>query len=269
MKKAIRKSHLLLFPLLEVLSFSGSIWALHYSWLLAGLGIVISSLFLNFSLHITFHYMVHFKAKNDLLNFVLEVMASILMGISFKNYQMGHLSHHKYDNRFGDFTSTWKGSKEKPKPQNIWTYSLLWFLQAQNRKANKNQAIKDGYLTPSMERYMKLEFLYIAIFIGILFYISSTIAVCYLLTIYLGWVFVSIHNYGQHLPVFYGQWKGNSFKHSVYNCVFVNNGLHLEHHEKPAIPYWDLKVDQNVDNQVKHPHLLAGFYSSNIKNRQL
>lgn len=263
MKNVWRITHLLIFPFAELICLAASILLFkeHLGWSIFSL--ILTALFLNFSLHITFHYQVHFKHKVSRVNTVIELLSSLLMGIPFKNYQMGHLSHHKYNNNLGDFTSTWKGKPQHPKAKNPILYSFFWFLNIRQAQANKLQAKKEGYLHPKAIQEQRMESLFLVILIIGFFYWSLAAGVIYLISIYLGWSLIALHNYGQHPPLKYGNPKGYSFYHTWYNLIFINNGWHEEHHENPSLSYWDLKAYKNKG--LKLPHLLEGLLPS-LKN---
>lgn len=267
MKKLVRKIHLWIFPLLECLFIALSLVIVESNMWLALLGILLSALLLNFSLHISFHHQVHFKNSNTILNSLVELIFSLLMGIPFKNYQMGHLSHHKYNNNLKDFTSTWKGKPDHPIAQGIWSYSFLWFLKAKEMKGNRAMAIAEGYYSSKIKSQQKLESLGLLLLISGLFYYSFWVGLVYIMIIYLGWAFVSLHNYGQHPPLKYGKPKGYSYYNRLYNFLFINNGWHEEHHENPALTYWELDAKKNTD--LEYPHLVDGFFKSKNSNFEL
>ncbi len=264
MKKVRQKLHLIIFPLAYIGCLVPTLAIFKLQVLFCFLGIIFSSLLLNFCLHITIHHQVHFKQNKSWKNIALEIFYSLLMGIPFKNYQIGHLSHHKYNNNLGDFTSTWEGSNLNPKPQNIWKYSFLWFSKAKDIKENRKQAINQGFLSSQALIQQKLESLFILILIITLAIWSPIYAFIYISVVYLGWCFIALHNYGQHPPLIYGKPKAYSYYNRFYNFLFINNGWHEEHHENPQLSYWELEDTKNTRTQF--PHLIDGFFHS--KNQQ-
>jgi fatty acid desaturase len=251
---------LLIFPFLQVVIFAGACAVMPSSYVLAGLLVLLASLFMNFSLHITYHYHVHFKRKSKGANRVIDLAITSLLGVPFHYYQMLHWNHHKYDNALGDFTSTWKQVDGVPVPKNFLFYGLLWPLNGNVRGRRQFEiARREGYLKPRHGRAMGQEMLLVAGIYGALLYLSIPIASAYLGMVYAGWALIAMHNYGQHLPEVYGETKGNSYYNAIYNRLTLQNGLHYEHHHRPSVKYWDLTGPPR--SEIAHPHLVEGFFA--------
>ncbi len=103
----------------------------------------------------------------------------------------------------------------------------------------------------------KEGFVNLAFIVG-LFYMDWRYAVLFGIMFYLGWSMIALHNYGQHLPTEKHQ-IAYSYYGKYYNWLFMNNGLHYEHHIHPGARYWDLKVDRQPERTNKQSHLLDGF----------
>jgi fatty acid desaturase len=255
---------LLLYPFSEVVFLGLGIYWIEKNLVLALVCLVLAALALNFSLHISIHYFVHFKTKVPGLDWFLELLSSLLIGLSFQYYQMSHWNHHRYDNTLGDFTSTWKEGAQGPEPRNIGLYALLWPLNSLRLPQQKAQAMREGYFNRDKNRRMRLEMLVLLAFIGGLFWLNPLWGLGYCLMVYLGWVFISWQNYGQHVPKQYGQPTAYSYYHRLYNKLFLNNGWHLEHHMQPQRRYWDLKP-LKTEAAITQPHLVEGFYTAKEK----
>jgi fatty acid desaturase len=254
-----RELSLLAFPLIQAAAFAGACAALGGSPWLAGLFILISALFLSFSLHITYHYHVHFKRRSKTVNRGVDLAITALLGMPFHYYQMLHWNHHKYDNAIGDFTSTWKLVAGQPVPKRFLPYALFWPFSGNVRSRDQLRiAEAEGYFKPWHRRALRQEVLLLLAVYGTLLWLGPAFAVAYAVTVYVGWCLVTMHNYGQHLPERYGEVPGNSYYNPLYNKLTIYNGLHNEHHARPGLRYWDLSGPSA--GEIRHPHILAGFF---------
>ena len=246
-----------IFPILQVISFISALFLFESNIYVSVLLLLCSALFLNFSLHITIHHSVHFSFKNKVIRWVVELVYSILMAISFSFYRMQHFNHHRYDNGIGDFTSTWikKGDSIVARP--FFKYSLFWFL-GPKMKTIFERAIIDGDLDETERKKMRFQLLVVLVTYVLLFWINPWYAVAYFLMFYVGWSLIAITNYGQHLPIKYNSTKAYTYSNTLYNRMFFNNGLHLEHHREPHLNYPDLEAKHQ--SKISWPHLLIVFF---------
>ena len=120
-----RELLLVIFPLLQGASFAAVCFLISNA-AAAATTVILAALFLSFSLHITYHYHVHFKRRSALANRLIDLAITVLAGLPFHYYQMLHWNHHKYDNALGDFASTWKDVGGRPVARNLLPYALLW-----------------------------------------------------------------------------------------------------------------------------------------------
>lgn len=247
------KLKLHIFPLLQILCFFLAIYFYRDHLGLAILSLFLSALFLNFSLHITIHHFVHFPFKNKSITTFFEWFYTLTMCLPYNFYRMQHFNHHRYDNLIGDFTTTWKEQNNKIIPRNVIGYSFFWFSGGSMNKFIQ-QALKEGDLTPERKSKIQLESLLILLFILGLFLTNPFFAILYLILFYLGWSLIAITNYGQHLPLKYGETIAYSYHNKFYNWIFFNNGLHYEHHKNPNLNYPLLKAGKV--SKMNFPHLL-------------
>ena len=256
-------------PGLELLLFVGSVYFLPIS-LTATLVLLLSaSFFLSLSLHVTYHEVAHHcKQWEEGTARLMGLLLTIFMGISFHAYRTGHFNHHRYSNTIDDFTSTWKKQGDQYVPQNLLIYCLSWpkvflLFYSQGKKAH---ADGDADLTELF--WSLLESSLLLGFIIFLFYHDVAIGILYLVLVYIGWVLISLHNFGQHVPVGYGQFLATSFPARWYNRLLFNNGLHYEHHLHPGMPIAELKAEAEAP-EVRWPHFIVPFVpSSNYLVRQ-
>jgi fatty acid desaturase len=248
-----------LFPILEVILFIEGFFIFDKSPIYAILLIMASGIAMCFSLHITYHYHVHFKLKSKFENRLIDFLYSILTGLPFHFYYLLHTNHHVYDNEVEDFTTTIKRNNGNIIAKNIFTYSLFWFRGSRKPIQMMKSGIKENYFTEDMRAKTKIELLVILLFEVLLGVYCWKLLLLYFALVYFGWMFISLHNYGQHLPNKTGIDIGNSFYNKLYNYIFVNNGLHYEHHKFPREVYWKLKHEKDKNMNNKLPHLLDGF----------
>lgn len=259
-----RTVQLWVFPFLQIIAFCLFCIGFNSSYWYA-FCVPVSAFFLNFSLHITYHYTVHFPVKSKSWNLFWGIIKSVLMGQPFHYYEMSHWNHHRHNNTLTDFTSTWKQKGNRIIPKNAIIYSLFWpFSSSIGLFDQINIGKNEGYCTPHRMRSMSIELVTNSIFFIILGYFSWIWLLGYFVTIYLGWVLIALHNYGQHLPQQYDTPKANSFPNAFYNWLFVNNGLHEEHHEEPSKSYWELTSQHKTEHSnISKPHILEAFLHSN------
>lgn len=264
----MNKKHILLFifPVLQAGFFALALFLISNQLILSIGFLFIAALFLNFSLHISIHYHVHFNYKSVFLNFILDCMYSALLVLPFHFYKMQHFNHHRYNNLLHDFTSTWKINEGGPVRRSFIAYSFFWIFRGGSFKETKNLALKDGDLKKEWLPKMRLELFFILCTCVCLALLNPFFLLYYLIMFYAGWCMIAMHNYGQHLPVKYGDTLAYSFYNKFYNFIFFNNGLHYEHHHKPGADYWELKSESAAKN--KFPHLLDGFFIYFKKEKQ-
>jgi len=248
-----------IFPLLEIVFFILALYFIDINLWVAFGCLFVAALFLNFSLHITIHHLVHFRFKTDSINVFFELVYTILLGLPFGVYRLQHINHHRYNNGIKDITSTWREKNGKTVAKPWFKYSFLWFL-IKPSPYFLTEAKQYGEGTSKEMSKIKIQFLLIGVFDIVLFIINPLYFLFYILLIYLGLSFISITNYGQHLPINNSQIKGFSFYNTLYNNIFFNNGLHYEHHINGQLDYNQLKPLNK--NKIAYPHLLAGLFNS-------
>ncbi len=250
--------NLLLYPALQVSCFVLAAYFVKTNLLYTGLFIFLAAFFMSFSLHISYHHHVHFKPQSKTLNRLVDFLISLVLGLPFHFYKLQHLNHHKYNNEVEDMTSTYIIKDDKTVAKAFIPYVFFWFLNIGGFKKQKEKAIKDRYFTPKDHKKMIAEGLLNILFIMVLFYINWTYGILFGVMFYLGWSMIALHNYGQHLPGKQHQ-IAYSYYGKFYNRIFMNNGLHYEHHIYPGLEYWDLKEDALPERTNKKSHLLDGF----------
>jgi fatty acid desaturase len=250
-------------PLLEVLLFTGSVFSFASAPVISAVLLLLAAFFLSLSLHVTYHEVAHHcgQWRKDAEVF-MGVLLSLLMGISFHAYRLGHFNHHRYNNTLADFTSTWMKTGDGYVAKNLLIYCLTWpkvflFASQQTRKT-----LEDGDASNGDIRLSAIEGGSILVFIAFLYSFDLVAVIMYVALVYLGWALVSLHNYGQHLPVEYGKFVATSYPATWYNRLLFKNGLHYEHHLYPGDPIAGLEADAQAP-AIRWPHFIVPFVSSN------
>jgi len=247
-------------PCLELACFVAAIAILPFSVALSVAFVLLAAVFLSFALHISYHEVAHrFGRWPTAARLSVGLGLTALMGVSFHSYRIGHFNHHRFDNRLGDFTSTWKIVDGKPVRWGLLPYCLTWprayftWPQLARSALQNGDATRGELLAAAVESLLPL-----GVVAGLLVWIPA-VAVLYMLLIYAGWALVSLHNFGQHPPRHYdGEIEATSYSAPWYNRLTFNNGLHYEHHKDPGIPIAEL-VPDGAAPQVASSHLLAAF----------
>lgn len=63
--------------------------------------------------------------KSSFLNKLFSITNSFGLGLPQSLYKIHHLNHHHYNNNLNDWSSLHLYSRDKKRPENIWTYSFL------------------------------------------------------------------------------------------------------------------------------------------------
>ncbi len=244
-----------IFLLIEIFFFILSLYLFRINLWGSFALLILSALFLNFSLHITIHHFVHFNLKSKALNFVLSLLYTICLVFPYNIYKLQHINHHRYNNNINDITSTWKLKNNQLVPKNWFRYCFLWLFITPTKSFWKEAKEKD--FAPNEMTLIKVELLILFSIYLLLFLINPFFVIWYALLFYFGWTFISITNYGQHLPIIKHTPTAFTFNNKIYNLLFFNNGLHLEHHNNAHLDYNELTP--KMKNEILIPHLIAGL----------
>lgn len=242
-----------IYLLIEVLAFIAAIMLFpdHFVWSIILL--LLSALFLNFSLHITVHHFLHFTPKNRIAKTTLELLYSVILVLPYNFYRLQHFNHHRHNNLIGDFTSTWKKKGDTIVSKSFFSYSFLWLFTIPTGQLSV-KGLQHGDIEKSHLLKMKRELALIVIVFTMLLWLSPIACLAYTILFYLGWSFVAMTNYGQHLPISYNDTLAYTYPKKWYNTLFFNNGLHYEHHENPGLDY--PKLELKFKSLIRLPHLI-------------
>ncbi|HFB99405.1 MAG TPA: hypothetical protein ENJ53_01240, partial [Phaeodactylibacter sp.] len=233
------KINLFIYPFLQIFCFAMAWYFVKTSWLFSAGFIFLAALSMSFSLHITYHHHVHHSTGWRWLDRFFDFLITLFLGLPFHFYKLQHINHHQFDNKLGDITSTYIQKNGQRVARKIIPYIFLWILDGWRIEKYKQQAMANGYFSVAENRKMKMEVVLNLIFIIGLFYWDWRAGCLFGAMFYLGWSMIALHNYGQHLPTPKHQ-IAFSYYGKLYNAIFMNNGLHYEHHLRPSLSYWDL-----------------------------
>ncbi len=199
---------------------------------------LLASVFLSYSVHVTFHEFVHRTATAPYGRW-WSLPATIFLGMPLDGYRIHHMNHHAYNNNFRDFSSTWRLSGGKLLPRGPWGYCLGWPRYLARVRKSILLAHRKKHFPASFPRRVREQKFFLLFFLVVLGFTFPRGLALYLLTVYLGWAWISLHNYLQHPPKAPG--RITSVYLPLYNLFFCNNGLHREHHHEPGLPWKDLR----------------------------
>ncbi len=246
----------LIFPVIQGLSFYASVATFGSKPTLSLVLFLISCLALNFTVHVSLHEFVHHyqpKSNRDLGSLFFSLFA----GLPFDGYRLHHYNHHQYNNQIKDYSSTWQMTAHGFKPYNLAFYAFAWLAFLEKARQNIQKDIVAGVLPKFYSERLKFQKIGLFLFYALLAAISKVAFLLYFLHVYLGWVLISLHNYGQHPPVT-GVNEPTTFANSIFNAFFFKNGLHWEHHHNPSVHWSDLELSPN-SKRIQVPHLLEPF----------
>jgi fatty acid desaturase len=222
--------------------------------------LILAGFFLCFTVHISFHELIHRTHHFERDHYIFYV-GTLMIGLPLDGYRLHHLNHHLFTNTIGDYSSTWKNTPEGPKARNVWHYCLAWpyfiFLSRKGMKLD----LQAGRTKASHQFRLNRQKIFFLLFTVSLLCFHK-VFFSYLTMIYLGWVFTSLQNYGQHRPYSYEASQTYSCGDKVYNWILANNGLHCEHHSQPVVPWHKLTESRPVP-RLNCPHIIFPFRSLN------
>lgn len=248
---------LAVFPAVQTACFvtAGLLYRTH-PWLAAGI-FALAVLAMDLTVHIFLHECIH-ASKPESVPWLGSFALSLVGGLPFDGYRLHHYNHHRYDNGPGDWSSTWRwDGSGKRRPRRLLAYVFGWPGELARARVAVREDAKAGLLSVAIQRRLKWEKIFIALVTVSLAVFSWPWAVGYLVMTYGGWALVSLHNFGQHLPV-EGQAPVTSFKARFYNAILFNNGLHFEHHAEPSKAWFEMEANPAAP-RAGGPHLVAPF----------
>jgi len=241
---------LYIFPLLQLSFFALAFWSP------LGQGPVflfLSGFCLCFSIHISFHELIHRTHQRQADSWTFY-FATLIIGLPLDGYRLHHLNHHRFENKLGDYSSTWRMTSQGPSKYAVWFYCLAWpyfiFISRQGMK----DSLESGQTVPFHQvRLIRQKIFFFLVLVS--FVLFPDFGLKYLAMTYIGWAFTSLQNFGQHWAEEYDSAQTQSCGGRTYNFFLGNNGLHWEHHARPELPWFILKTSPEAP-RISCPHLL-------------
>ncbi len=236
-----------LLPVLTAALFAA---ALDLPWLLP-----VAAMALSWAVHVSFHEGVH-RCGPGWRGILVGLLATPVLGLPFDGYRLHHRNHHRHDNGAEDLSRTWKEGADGPRPRNPLLYAAAWPAGLLRSMAWARSETAAGRVEPWIRGRLRVQQ---ALLLLVIAGLSAAVwwwGLFYLAYVWLGWFFVSLHNYGQHPPVpggvvsVHGRW---------YNRWTYNNGLHVEHHARPGERIAALEPDATAA-RTRLPHPLAAVF---------
>jgi fatty acid desaturase len=245
----------MMFPVLEAASFvASSVVVATRPWIGAAL-LLLASLLLCLSVHVSVHEAVHHPR---LARFPLAgPIFAVAMGLPFQGYRWHHFNHHRWNNALEDYSSTWRATKDGPRPWPLWRYMLGWPRQLVRSGLAMRAAHAAGEVPAALHRSIRREQATVLLFVGALAAVAPRLALQYVVLVYIGWALIALQNFGQHPPRTYGVDRPTSYYSPLYNLLLFRNGFHAEHHEEPNLPWHDIEPTPSAP--IHAPHLLQPF----------
>lgn len=212
------------------------------------------------TVHVFLHECVH-AIPVGRMDGGVAMLLSLLAGLPFDGYRQHHENHHRHDNGPGDWSSTWHWRADgSRRPKGRVGYVLGWLVALARARRAMLAAGVSATDAPERTRRLGAQRTVLMLFLLVLALASWRWALAYMALVYCGWAMVSLHNYGQHLPV-EGAAPTTTFSWRWYNRMTGNNGLHTEHHAQPGKAWHDLRPDPAA-HQVPLPHPLVPLLPS-------
>ncbi|MEK7469993.1 MAG: fatty acid desaturase [Planctomycetota bacterium] len=248
---------LAVFPAVQIACFVGAglTWR-EFPWLAGGL-FALSVLALDLTVHIFLHECIH-ATRPEGMSWTGSFALTLVGGMPFDGYRLHHYNHHRNDNGPGDWSTTWAwDAAGGRRPRRRFAYVLGWPAALARARVAVRAEAKAGLISAGIQRRLRWEKIFLGVAIIALAAADWRWALGYVAMVYGGWALVSVHNFGQHLPI-EGHDPATSFESRLYNALLFNNGLHAEHHADPAKAWYEVKPDPSHP-RARGPHLVAAF----------
>jgi beta-carotene hydroxylase len=251
------------------------------------------SLYFGFCAGVFSHNQNHcpmFKSRR--LNALYAAWLSVFYGFpTFVWIPTHNLNHHKYVNKAGDATITWRYSKK-----NTWLVaSTYYFVSASWQKPPIDEYIRKARATnPRLLRQIRLQ--YLTVFGGHALLLAAAIALrgprvgglvyafgFMIPALFANWSMIFI-NYIQHVHT--DPWSehnhSRNFCSPLGNWLVFNNGYHAAHHESPGLHWSKLaeahaKIAGSIHPDLNQPSIfgfclrayLLGALSERFRTKQV
>lgn len=218
--------------------------------------VIIAAVTMSWTVHISFHEAVH-RCGPGWRGAFIGVLATPIMGLPLDGYRLHHRNHHLCNNDEFDVSCTWIRCADGVRPRNRWCYAMGWPAGLRRSMTWARSEALAGRVAPWIRARLRLQQVVLLLVLIALAWLAWWWLALYLTYVWLGWVFISLHNYGQH-PALPGGVV--SLHNSWYNRWTHRNGLHVEHHATPQAPIAELQADESAP-RTRFPPVFAGVWS--------
>lgn len=209
-----------------------------------------------------------FKSKR--MNYAFGNVISLFYGYPVFAWVPTHnLNHHKYVNRAGDATITWRYSDK----HNLWVAFSYFFVSSYFQSDPIKQYIaKAKTSNPTLYRRIVTQWVFFAgvhaslLLFGIWLHGFGTglyvwVLSCGVPGLFTVWTTI-FFNYEQHVHT--DPWSehnhSRSFRSPVLNFLLFNNGYHAAHHENPGLHWSKLPEAHAKIEPLIHPDLVQDSF---------
>ncbi|HEY8944585.1 MAG TPA: fatty acid desaturase [Polyangiaceae bacterium] len=216
---------------------------------------------------------------NKRMNAIFATILSLFYGYpTFAWVPTHNLNHHKFVNRAGDATITWRYTDK-----HNWLVASTYFFvssywqsepikdyirkaRTQNRKLYRSILLQYGVWGLNAVSLLALAIVLHGIGTGLFVWLGATFVPAFFAL----WA-IMLFNYIQHVHA--DPWSKHShsrnFTGAVTNFFLFNNGFHGAHHENPgahwsALPKIHAKIEAEIHPDLKQKNLLTFFWRSYV-----
>jgi len=247
---------------LVAVQYARPAWVPYLCWLSAYFSLAIGSIAHNHNHGPTF--------KNKRLNYAFANLISLFYGYPVFAWVPTHnLNHHKFVNKAGDATITWRYTNA----HSFWVAFSYFFVSARFQAAPIQQYIQRAKeRNPALYRRIVTQWCFFAgthlalIALAVWLHGWKTGGLVWALSLGMPGVFTLwttiFFNYEQHVHT--DPWSehnhSRSFDGKALNFLLFNNGYHAAHHENPGLHWSKLPVAHARIADAIHPDLLRHSY---------
>jgi beta-carotene hydroxylase len=234
-------------------------WNSGFHWLL-----YVFSLYMAISVAVIAHNHNHVPIwKSSFLNHVTDNWITLFYGFPAFAWTPTHnKNHHKFNNREGDFTITYRFSEAN----NILTLLSYPSISSYFQQSPVMNHLKDLYKNKRRKFYLAvIQYLTLGIFIGVSLWLNWRKSLLYIVIPQQVALFViMLFNYIQHVHAD----EESDYDHSrnftsrFTNFMMFNNGLHTAHHNKASVHWSKLpeahaKLAHRIAPHLNQPTILG------------
>jgi fatty acid desaturase len=226
--------------------------------------------FMGVTVAVMAHNHMHQKIwRNDVLNALTDYWITVFYGFPVFAWIPTHnRNHHRYTDKPGDHTATWKLSPKN----NLWTLLTYPTMRGIWQQTPIREYLKQQWRNNRKRFWYSVsQYVVLAVWIGVALAIDWRKALLYVvIPQQVGLNMVLVFNYVQHVHAD----RDSEYDHSrnivgwTLNALLFNNGYHTIHHLKPNLHWSELpaehaKIAHLIDPKLNEPSfwgMILKFY---------